>query len=51
MSETISELKEKLKTLDEILLMELLEVTSEDLIEMFSDRIEEHQDKLKGTIE
>ena len=48
MSETISELKEKLKSLDEVLLMELLEVTSEDLVEMFSDRIEEKQDKLKG---
>lgn len=51
MSDTLEELKEKLKSLDEVLLMELLEVSSEDLVEQFSDRIEEHMEKLKGSIE
>lgn len=51
MSDTLGELKEKLKSLDEVLLMELLEVSSEDLVEQFSDRIEDKQDKLKGMIE
>ena len=51
MSDTLEELKDKLKTLDEVLLMELLEVSSEDLVEQFSDRIEERMEKLKGSIE
>jgi len=32
-------------------LMELLEVTSEDLVEMFSDRIEDNADKLEQEVE
>lgn len=36
-----TELKEKLKQLDEITLMELLNLSSEDLIERFDDIIEE----------
>lgn len=51
MSNTLVELKEKLKSLDEVSLMELLEVSSEDLVEQFSDRIEERMDKLKEEIE
>lgn len=51
MSDTLVELKEKLKSLDEVLLMELLEVSSEDLVEQFSDRIEEQMEKLKESIE
>lgn len=51
MSDTLVELKEKLKSLDEVLLMELLEVSSEDLVEQFSDRIEERMEELKESIE
>ena len=37
---TLPELKERLKRLDEISLLELLDVSSEDLVESFSDTIE-----------
>jgi hypothetical protein len=47
-NDTLEEVKQKLKTLDEVLLMEVLEVSSEDLVEVFSDRIEERLEQLKG---
>ena len=37
---TLPELKERLKRLDEISLLELLGLTSEDLVESFEDIIE-----------
>lgn len=37
---TLKDLKERLKNLDEITLMEELEISSEDLIERFEDHIE-----------
>jgi hypothetical protein len=37
--------------LDEITLMELLEVTSEDLVQKFSDRIEDNYDYLVSELE
>ena len=40
------ELIETLRKLDEITLLELLEVTSEDLIDAFIDRVDDHIDKL-----
>lgn len=46
MSTTIPELKEHLITLDEVSLMEILEINSEELVERFEDRIEEQYDKL-----
>jgi hypothetical protein len=45
---TLKELKEKLKAVDEITLMELLEVTSEDIVHRFSDYIENNYDDLAG---
>ena len=45
------ELKERLKRLDEITLMEVLEVSSEDLVERFDDRIEERQNELAEEFE
>lgn len=48
---TFEELKELLKRFDEVLLMELLSITSEDIVEMFSDRIEENQYKLMKEID
>ncbi len=37
---TFEELCEKLKCIDEITLMEVLEISSEDLVERFEDKIE-----------
>lgn len=47
MSLTLDELKERLASLDEITLMELLDIHSDELVEAFEDRIEENIDKLK----
>jgi len=47
MSLTLEELKERLSSLDEITLMEILDIHSDELVEAFEDRIEEEQDKLK----
>ncbi len=44
---TIEELKERLSELDEVLLLELLDLHSDELVEAFEDKIEENQDKLK----
>jgi hypothetical protein len=40
------ELLDKLKHVDEVTLMELLEITSEDMVEKFSDKINENLDRL-----
>lgn len=37
---TLQELKEKMKREDEVSLLELLDITSEDLVEMFEHRID-----------
>jgi len=44
---TLEDIKDKLKQLDEVTLMETLEITSEDLVERFVDRIEQKQDTLE----
>lgn len=44
---TLEELKEKLSMLDEVLLLEILDIHSDELVEAFEDKIEEQQDKLK----
>jgi len=44
---TLEDIKDKLKQLDEVTLMEVLEITSEDLVERFVDRIEHKQDTLE----
>ena len=46
MTITLVELFEKLKEIDEVTLMERLEITSEDLVDKFDDRIEEQFDSL-----
>lgn len=46
----LHEIKERLKALDEVTLLELLEISSEDLIEMFSERIEDNADKLEREV-
>ncbi len=45
------ELKEKLQRVDEVTLLELLEIRSDDIVERFEDYIEEQQDKLMREIE
>lgn len=43
---TLPELKERLKSLDEVILLELLDIASEDLVETFSDIIENNYNRL-----
>jgi hypothetical protein len=47
MSMTLVELKDKLKRLDETILCEILDITSEELVDRFEDLIEEHFDELE----
>lgn len=47
MEVTLEELKERLAGLDEVTLMELLDIHSDELVEAFEDKIEENIDKLK----
>lgn len=46
MSLTLTDLQEKLKLIDEVSLMEILEITSEDLVTRFIDKIETKYDQL-----
>jgi len=46
----LHEIKERLIELDEITLLELLNITSEDIVELFSERIEENADKLEKEV-
>jgi hypothetical protein len=38
---TLIDIEEKLKTIDEISLLEVLDISSEDIVDRFEDRIEE----------
>lgn len=40
------ELFEELKKIDEVTLLELLEITSEEIVDAFLERIEDKKDKL-----
>jgi ribosome assembly protein YihI (activator of Der GTPase) len=51
MALTILDLFEKLKRLDEISLMEILGITSEELVDRFEDRIEAMFDQLVDEID
>lgn len=44
---TLEDIKDKLKQLDEVTLLETLEITSEDLVDRFTDLIEKQQDTLE----
>jgi hypothetical protein len=48
---TFKDLKERLMTMDEISLLELLEISSEELVERFEDHIELKFDKLSCDLE
>ena len=47
----LHELIEKLKTVDEVTLLEILNIDSEMLADRFSDLIEENQDKFTAEYE
>jgi hypothetical protein len=44
------ELLEYLRTLDEVTLVEILEISSKDLVDSFLDKIEDNQEKLYALI-
>jgi hypothetical protein len=46
MNLTIEELKEKLSQLDELTILELLDITSEELVEFLTDQIVEKYDDI-----
>ena len=48
---TLADVIEKLKSIDEISLMEILEISSEDLVDRFEDRIENKYDELREDFE
>jgi hypothetical protein len=48
---TLEELKEWLSRIDEVTLLEILGISSEDLVERFTDEIEDNYDKLKGLLD
>lgn len=45
---TLEELKEKMTQLDEVSLVEVLEITSADIVDRFSDLIETNFEDLAG---
>ncbi len=51
MKRTLRELIEVLKTYDEVTLLELLDISSEDLVERFRDNIVSRQDYIKKEVE
>jgi hypothetical protein len=51
MSMTLVELKDKLKRLDETILCEILDITSEELVDRFEDLIEDHFEELESDLE
>lgn len=48
---TLKELQERLKRLDELSLLELLDITSEEIVEMFIDKIEDNFDRLMNEVD
>lgn len=51
MNLSFKELKEKLKRIDEVTLLELLNIHSDDIIERFEDYIEDRHEQLLKEIE
>lgn len=51
MSLTLVELKERLKKLDETILCEVLDISSEELVDRFEDLIEENFEELESDLE
>lgn len=51
MSLTLRDIMERLGRLDEITLLEVLDITSEELIERFADKIEDRFDELERDLD
>lgn len=51
MALTLHDIVKRLAQLDEITLLELLNITAEDIIERFSDVIEDNADRLEKEVE
>ena len=51
MALTIHDLKDRLKQINEVDLLELLDISSEELVERFVDLIEDNFDKLEKEVE
>lgn len=47
----LSSLMENLRMIDEVALMELLEITSNDLVDAFADKIEDNEERLRQAIQ
>ena len=47
MALTIYDICDRLKNLDEISLLEVLDISSEDIVDRFNDKIEEKADELE----
>ena len=50
MALTILDIKEKLKMMDEITFLELLNIRTEDLVDRFADEVEENADLIEGVL-
>ena len=48
---TFNDVKERLKQVDEISILEILEITSDELVERFIDKIEDKIDFLEEELE
>ncbi len=48
---TLSDLQDRLRKIDEVSLLEVLNINSEDLVDRFGDFIEDNYDKLKEEFE
>jgi hypothetical protein len=51
MAMTFEEVRERLKHLDEVTLLEVLNISSEEIVERFSDLIEDRLDTLEPELE
>ncbi len=51
MALTFKEIKERLMQLDEVLLLEVLNINSEDIVERFEDKIEDDIDRFAEEFE
>lgn len=48
---TLNQLLDRMKQLDEVYLVELLEITSEDLVDKFTDYIEDNKENIINELE
>lgn len=51
MAMLLTEIMERLKRLDEVTLLEVLEISSEDIVDRFQDIIEDRADRLEQDFE